>query len=333
MKFSGLRRIDQGNLIKEAFDNLPCGICYFNSKGIPVLCNKTMSRIYEAVSGRGLQHISDLESLYKEFHDKENVYSVQYTRDICIVDLEDSSWKIVRRQVEDGRNETFHEFAAYDITELERRTQELREVNEKLANSADEIRQLSENIMWATREEEILSLKMKVHDRMGRSLLIARKTLEKDEDIEQADSAIREWERSIRLLSRASDDEDDMDKDEDLAELMKACEGLIDIRMTGEMPKDKEKSYLIICAMRQCITNAIRYANAKELYVQLYETEDDVCVNITNDGKPPEEEVQEGGGLSSIRSSVIKAGGTMEIMSEPRFMLSLRIPVGEEYGI
>ncbi len=334
MKLPGFRKLNERNLIKEAFDNLPCGICYFNSKGIPVLCNKTMSRIYEEVSGRGLQHISDLESMYDEFHDKENTDNAKYTLDTCIVDAEDSSWKIVRRPVYDSKNEKFHEFAAYDITELEKRGAELMEVNKKLANSADEIRQLSENIMTATREEEILSLKMKVHDHMGRSLLYARKTLENDESLEQADQAIAEWERSIKLLSNASEEDDgEKTKDGDLAELKKACEGLIDIKIAGDMPKDRETSYLVICAMRQCITNAIRYANARELYVDLYKTDIEVCVNITNDGIPPAGEIAEGGGLSSLRSRVVKAGGTMDIMSSPRFRLSLRLPVKEKNGL
>lgn len=31
--------------VKDAFDNLPSGICFFDSNGIAVLCNRQMDRI------------------------------------------------------------------------------------------------------------------------------------------------------------------------------------------------------------------------------------------------------------------------------------------------
>ena len=48
--------------IKEAFDNLPDGVCFFTGNGIPVLCNRTMPRLAYAVTGRDIQHISELKT-------------------------------------------------------------------------------------------------------------------------------------------------------------------------------------------------------------------------------------------------------------------------------
>lgn len=31
--------------VKDAFDNLPSGICFFDSNGIAVLCNRQMDRL------------------------------------------------------------------------------------------------------------------------------------------------------------------------------------------------------------------------------------------------------------------------------------------------
>ena len=48
--------------IKEAFDNLPTGVCFFSEEGVPVLCNLAMHRFSFAVCGKDVQFITDLES-------------------------------------------------------------------------------------------------------------------------------------------------------------------------------------------------------------------------------------------------------------------------------
>ena len=39
---------------KEAFDNLPSGVCFFNNHGIVTLCNRQMHRLVFSLSGRDL---------------------------------------------------------------------------------------------------------------------------------------------------------------------------------------------------------------------------------------------------------------------------------------
>ena len=40
--------------VKESFDNLPAGICFFAAGGMPVLCNRAMARLAFALTGRDL---------------------------------------------------------------------------------------------------------------------------------------------------------------------------------------------------------------------------------------------------------------------------------------
>jgi hypothetical protein len=46
------RKTINNTSIKEAFDNLPTGVCFFNEVGLPVLCNRTMQRFSFAVCGK-----------------------------------------------------------------------------------------------------------------------------------------------------------------------------------------------------------------------------------------------------------------------------------------
>lgn len=46
-------------------------------------------------------------------------------------------------------------------------------------------------------------------------------------------------------------------------------------------------------------------------------------VRIRNNGKQPDKEITEGGGLSNIRQKIEKAGGYMKIQSTPEFELCI----------
>ena len=51
-----------------------------------------------------------------------------------------------------------------------------------------------------------------------------------------------------------------------------------------------------------------------------------VCAVLTNDGRPPEGDIREGGGLSALRGLVEDAGGRMHVQSTPGFALRVEIP-------
>ena len=82
--------------------------------------------------------------------------------------------------------------------------------------------------------------------------------------------------------------------------------------------------------MRECVTNAVRYAGASELYADFTETETEATVVVHNNGKQPDSEIIEGGGLSTLRRRVERAGGTMTVQSRPRFQLTVTVPKGKE---
>ncbi len=68
------RKTINNTSIKEAFDNLPTGVCFFNESGLPVLCNLSMYRFSFAVCGKDVQFITDLENCFAfDFVPENNV--------------------------------------------------------------------------------------------------------------------------------------------------------------------------------------------------------------------------------------------------------------------
>ena len=98
----------------------------------------------------------------------------------------------------------------------------------------------------------------------------------------------------------------------------------------GKLPDDESTAYLLTCAVRECVTNAVRYADASELYAVFTEDEGFATVTITNNGKLPESEIIEGGGLSTLRRRVERAGGSMSVQSFPKFQLTVTVPTEKE---
>ena len=186
---------------------------------------------------------------------------------------------------------------------------------------------MSANVVAVTREEEILNTKMRVHDEMGRCLMEARKCLQEDSVESVSDSVITSWKRAVSMIKYSSEtEEEDM-----LLQIRKTCSSVgLSFVQNGILPDRKDAAYILTCAVRECVTNAVRYADASELYADFEETESEASVTVTNNGKVPEGEIVEGGGLSTLRRRVERAGGVMRVESAPIFRLRVTLPKGKE---
>ena len=87
---------------------------------------------------------------------------------------------------------------------------------------------------------------------------------------------------------------------------------------------------MLITAMRECATNAVRHADADVLQVTVSCNDKAAEAVIINNGNQPAEEISEGGGLTSLRRRIERAGGQMLLQSTPRFMLTVTVPLKEE---
>ena len=310
--------------IKESFDNLPTGVCFFNEAGLPVLCNHAMYRFSFAVGGKDVQLITDLENfLADDFVPTDDV-----RKDGKVFILPDgSAWHLEKRIFTHESGNMYTQYIATDVSELHKNRVELTQENEQLRKVQADLKKLSANIVAVTREEEILNTKMRVHDEMGRCLVEAQKFLRDGCNESIPDSVIRSWQRAVSMIKYSNEAVDE----DMLSQVRKTCASVgIAYVQTGELPREESTAYTLICAVRECVTNAVRYAGASELYVQFSETEKLAAVTITNNGKRPDSPIVEGGGLSTLRRRVERAGGIMAVQSLPIFKLTVTVPKEKE---
>lgn len=324
LQMAGRHKTINNTSIKEAFDNLPTGVCFFNEAGLPVLCNRVMHRFCFAVSDRDIQFVTDLQDCLSEGF----VPAAGTVKSGKMFTLPDGTvWNLEMRTITRARGEAYTQYIAMDVTELEKNRIALSEENARLRRVQADLKRLSANVVAITREEEILNTKMRVHDEMGRCLVEAQKYLKEDSGRSIPESVAHSWQRAVSMLKYNNDiREEDM-----LAQVRKTCEA-VNMRFvqTGTLPVQAQAAYLLTCAIRECVTNAVRYADASELYTEFSETENLAAVVVRNNGRQPESEIVEGGGLSTLRRRVERAGGTMTVQSMPEFKLTVIVPKGKE---
>ena len=318
------RKTINHNSIKEAFNNLPTGVCFFNESGIPVLCNPAMQRFSFAVCGKDVQFVTDLEECLAD----DFIPNSDAKKDGRVFVLSDArAWHLEKRIFTHESGNKYTQYIAAEVTDLYKNREELEKENEQLRKVQANLKRLSANIVAVTREEEILNAKMRVHDEMGRCLVAAQKYLKEGNTENIPDSVATAWQRAVSMIKYSNDlPEEDM-----LLQIRKTCEYVkIAFLQSGSLPKQENVAYLLTCAVRECVTNAVRYAEATELYAEFSENDAEAAVTVTNNGRIPDKEIIEGGGLSTLRRRVEREGGIMSVQSLPKFKLTVIIPKGKE---
>ena len=305
--------------VREALDNLPTGVCFFDRRGIVVLCNWQMYLLVYALTGRDLQSLDEYRSMLESD-------PVNGTRDGGLFLLDGSAWRFSEAAVTGDGGAVYTQALASDVSELYRRQEELRRDNRALEQTALRLRRLSADVVAVTREEEILRMKMRVHDDIGRSLLATRQLLQQRRPTAELD--LGAWKNAISLLRGDGGETGEKDA---MAQLLEAAAGIgVTISTDGELPADRKAAYLLITAMRECATNAARHAGGTEMYVRICSGGGKATAVLTNNGAAPDGEIKEGGGLSSLRARIEAAGGAMRVVSSPAFELTVSVPLETE---
>lgn len=305
-------------VIKESFDNLPSGICFFDANGLTVLCNRQMHQLVYALTGRDLQLQSDLMDVLAHMKGKDE--------DVILLS-DGTAWQFRQSIVRAGAE--YIQYVASNVTELYTQKSQLEKSTAEYAEMVDGIKKITENVVAISREEEILTLKMHIHNEVGICLQRLSRFITGDEYVREKDnivSSIREITEMLRCEIGNDDEQPDP-----IGELLDVAESVgITILFDGALPEDEEAMLLLTHAIRECLTNVLRHAGGDTIWVALGYELGSMSVVITNNGEKPVKRIVEGGGLSSLRRRIEKSGGQMRVKSLPSFALRVKIPMRNE---
>ncbi|WP_368282340.1 sensor histidine kinase [Coprococcus comes] len=308
------------NSVQESLDNLPSGIVFFDGNGMPKLMNRKMYQICQNLAGRDIQNITELEEALGHPL-KENVF---YDVDLKVYCFADGSvWKFSEKEIITTAGDHFFQVLASEVSELYRNKVLLKEENQKLQEMSVAMKELSKNVITLTREEEMLSMKMRVHDNLGYSVLAAQRMLLRGSEADR-DVFLSQWKQTLDLLNK----DNESVKGEQLHRQVQERAEILGVKIiyTGEQVWESHIFELMDIILLEALSNCVRHAGASELYVKCSSGEQEWIMVITDNGQTTEKDVKEGGGLSGIRKRVEQYGGTLRICAESEFSIIVKIP-------
>ncbi|MCR5667094.1 MAG: hypothetical protein K6G01_09715 [Eubacterium sp.] len=306
--------------IRQAIDHLPVGVCYFEKSGAVKLCNNRMYQIFSEMTGKSdLQSLDQLHAILAKDGGKGDPVYI----------LKDKTALIYSEQVimaADGR--VYTESLFTDVTLLNQKKEELALSLKELRAMNRELKVLRANAKELAREEEIMNATTRLHDQMGAGLLAIRRGLLQEASPKELRQAVNLWEKTVQTL-RAENIQPQLF--DDYEELVQDARVLgVEIHLQGELPGDRSIRNIVMLAAWECLTNAVRHADATQLMISIKQTDGKIICEITNDGQAPTKDIVPGGGLKNLMMQAQSVGAKMHVYSRPQFKLTISARRGDQ---
>ncbi|MBO4242872.1 MAG: hypothetical protein J5883_06300 [Clostridiales bacterium] len=307
--------------IKEAIDNLSNALAFSEKDGNPVLVNRKMDELYTMLTGHGFENALEVWDTINS-----NAWVKTHER-MAVVRFSDGTiWRFVLTDLQSEHGD-YIQIDGTDFTEIYTYTYKIRLNNIKLQEQYKRQRNILTNIVDLNREKEIVSLKMNIHDELGRCLIATDQYLSSGEKEDFTDLK-KQWNSAISYLEGMSKEEISSSKQEilDIAALI-GCT----IEGSGDEPETERSSKLMTAAAREALTNAVRHAHADMISIVSQKKDGYYDVTITDNGTVSFDincEIMEGEGLKNLRNRLEQEGGSLDILTDETGMtLKIRIPV------
>ena len=338
--------------VKQGLDAMEEGICFYTENGLPQFTNKYMNDVSLAISGRTIVDASGFwNDLQRGYIDKK-CRIITSIDDMVIVKTPEKVCAISNRDI----GGELKEMVMVDITSEYGTFEELLGKYESLEQQQERLKEYNKNVTQATIERELLNAKIHIHDELGEILLAAKRFIQNKDREEKAAKEIRNiktaeaetngapgrgdidrrtvtelWLKNLSLLGV----EREQTEEDEYAEIYRAASDIgMKIEVTGELPQEGKAKSVTASAMHECLTNTFRHAGGDTVYVESVKVIENTetgknssgyILTFTNNGKPPEGDIEERGGLKSLRKMVEDAGSDMKIETAGGFKLILNL--------
>ncbi len=318
--------------VGDNLDLMPIGVAFSNDYGQVMQANKTINELSFQMTGNVMMNEKEFWKEISSGNLKEgelvNIPDLtameEGTDETPIISMPDGKvWLFVKTQLE-SKIGPISQIVAIDATKEEKLVQELNHSNEQLRDMNRRLRRYHEEVDDTVRSEELLEAKMRVHDKMGETLLAAKMYLTNPESPVDAEAVLKSWEQDLVLLREESDKEEGPRQ---VDRFMDAAKHLgIDLKIVGDLPENREVMNLICVGIQECMTNALQHSEANQMVVTILKDDFSYTVDYSDNGKTPTYPIKEGGGLKLIRETAERMEANMKYGDGRHFHLTLEIP-------
>ena len=278
--------------IKIAIDLSDNGIMFLNDKGNIILINKVMKDI--------LKEYKINSNYIEKLQEKSNEQIIK-----CL----DRKW-----QLKINNNEV----VLFDITDLYNIQEKIMKQNIMIEENNKRLIEELNNIEKITKEKKIIKIKNEFHDILGHRLSLFIQYLKQDnvnkEEIKFMLNNLFEQFDSIKSPT------ENLNK---LIEVYKVFN--ININIVGNMPQKIKVSEVFFEIIREAVTNAIIHGDSKNIKIVINNNIENIEMIITNDGKKPNNIINENEGIKGMRRKLNEIGGILIIETDDNFLLKVII--------
>ncbi len=204
----------------------------------------------------------------------------------------------------------------------------------ELARVNAELQATQELLADSSRMAERLQISRELHDSLGHHLTVLSVNLElaKQTVAGRAAEPVQEAQAVTRLLLSDVREVVSTLRDDRSVDLRRALEtlaaGTPEPRVHLSFPenleiRDPSQAHALFRCAQEAITNAVRHARARNLWIELRKEDDGIVLRARDDGRGAAA-VRAGNGLQGMKERLEEIGGRLEIESQPGQGFSLR---------
>lgn len=312
--------------VKQAIDNLDTGITLCSTNGRILLENRRMAELKKELCGGTVKSGLDFYDLMlsrSDFPETGAIVRVSGGRTVMFT--------LTRIIV--GRTMTERiQITADDITALYDEVIRLRDTREELAGTGDKIRDRISALDRECRARALMYARTRLHDLFGQRLTMLLMTLRGenmtgsgscDYRIALADSIIS-LESEMRSADAPASPYDEL---EALTQLLGSMN--ITLTVSGNLPDDPGTAAVFTEIIREAATNSVRHGLADSIEAAIAADNENrqYSMIISDNGRAESPEWREGGGISGMRRRLGSIGGSLRVVSFPRFTLDIAAPM------
>lgn len=213
-----------------------------------------------------------------------------------------------------------------DISQLWELTIKLQLQDQELRRKSNELKETIVNLHILSKQREIDNAKMRAHDILGQRLTVMLRIIQNEDNLDY--DLLTSLTRGLLAELKAEQSETSPQDELESIQQIFAAIG-VDIKFEGDLPASTKQACLFVDIIREASTNAVRHGFASKINIKSENVCNNYYLTISNNGHIITTPIIPGSGIKIIRKKVSAHSGTVDIMLQPLFTLSIVIPGGD----
>lgn len=316
----------QMDSIQETIDTLDDGLLFAEESGRVLLCNRTMEALSTSLCRQELADAKQFWAALEEMSSSDFITKVSQENSFLFRFTGGNTWTL-HRENRVIRDRNYLQIVALNITDSDHIQSQIMTRRSELSRTAEQLQQVKETIGKLQEEEAKVTRGHEIFDSITGKMASLNRFFT---DHYALPAETFDYRRLAGLTSGLIQDLEhapEMTAAHQLELTVATFELLgIPVTITGEMPEDRQIAAAFVGMIREAAVNAVIHGNASAVDVVLEEDEEQFRCRVSNNGLPLNGILTPGNGITGIRRSLFPMNGQLEIVKEPAFVLTVKIP-------